>query len=88
MAITMTMAKAAAMAKMTWRVTNSYGSVVRPRVAEKTMKQPITVSTPCPSSRTQSMLRVGAAGLERTLPRPESGLRWSIDSAISHRPRG
>ena len=70
------------MAKITWRVTNVYGSAVRTRVAEKTTKHPATVSAICAVSSTQSMLRLGSAGLERMLPSPESGLRCSIDSPI------
>ena len=83
MAITTTITMEAAMAKMTWRVTNVYGSAVRTRVAEKTTKHPATVSTAWASSSTQSMLRLGSAGLERMLPRPESGLRCSIDRPIA-----
>ena len=79
MAMTTNITTVAAMAKITWRVTNVYGSAVRTRVAENTTKQPATVSAAWASMRTQSMLRLGSAGLERMLPRPESGLRWSID---------
>ncbi len=39
------------------------------------MKQPITVNAAWASINVQSTLRLGAAGLERMLPRPESGLR-------------
>src|SRR5215213_7606668 len=80
--MTTTITTAATMAKITWRVANVYGSAVRVRVAEKTMKQPATVRTSWASSRTQSMLRLGSAGLERMLPRPESGLRCSIERPI------
>ena len=69
------------MAKITWRVTYVYGSAVRVRVAENTTKQPAIVSAAWAVISTQSMLRLGSAGLERMLPRPESGLRCSIDNA-------
>ena len=55
---------------------------MRVRVAEKTMKQPATVSASWAVISTQSMFRLGSAGLERMLPSPESGLRCSIDRAI------
>ena len=55
---------------------------MRIRVAEKTTKQPATVSAAWASISTQSMLRLGSAGLERMLPSPESGLRCSIDRPI------
>src|SRR5262245_65017167 len=71
------------MAKITWRVTKTYGSAVRVRVAEKTTKHPITVSVDWASRRTQSMLRLGSPGLDRMLPSPESGLRWSICSVMA-----
>ena len=47
---------------------------MRVRVAEKTMKQPITVSADWASSSTQSMLRLGSPGLDRMLPKPGVGL--------------
>src|SRR5262245_66382257 len=71
------------MAKITWRVTKTYGSAVLGRVAENTTKHPITVSVDCASRRTQSMLRLGSPGLDRMLPSPESGLRWSICRVIA-----
>src|SRR5262245_51699781 len=71
------------MAKITWRVTKTYGSAVRVRVAEKTTKQPITVSVDWASRRTQSMLRLGSPGLDRMLPSPESGFRCSICRVIA-----
>src|SRR5215203_4056641 len=80
MVITTTIARTATIAKITWRVTNVYGSTVRVRVAEKTMKHPATVSANWLAISTQSMFRLGSAGLERMLPSPESGLRCSIES--------
>ena len=59
---------------------------MRVRVAENTTKQPAIVSAACAVINTQSMFRLGSAGLERMLPRPESGLRCNIDSAMGQSP--
>ena len=54
---------------------------MRVRVAENTTKQPAIVNAAWAVISTQSMLRLGSAGLERMLPSPESGLRCSMDNA-------
>ena len=62
-------------ANTTWRVTNAYGSsAMRVRDAEYTTKQPVTVSTPCVSSSTQSTLRLGIAGARADVAEPAVGL--------------
>ncbi len=71
------------MAKITCRVANAYGSAAtRVRDAENTTKQPATVRASCTDISTQSMLRLGSAGLAPMLPRPESGLRLKNEVAI------
>src|SRR6056297_2139054 len=66
----------ATMANTTCRVAKAYGSSTsRVLDVEKTMKQPATVRIICTVSRTQSMFRLGSAGLALMLPSPESGRR-------------
>ena len=73
----------ATIAKITCRVTNAYGSSkTRVREAEKTTKKPMVVSANWTVINTQSMFRLGSAGLARMLPRPESGLRERNEVAI------
>ena len=56
---------------------------MRVRVAENTTKQPAIANAAWASISTQSMLRLGSAGLDRMLPKPESGLRCNIDNPMT-----